>query len=403
MTSGWIILARSKPDSDTHRRVRYAARDQEVDDDSGAAARCGAALLLLAALAPAPALAQGTPQPVFTELFAYDPADPWQLLEKWVISSHLDRQLRPLRVGVVEDPIGKTVGRVSVQEGDGLDGASEAMLQARRYICDTEGSRAAEVEAEPGGVVPSQRAEMQVRSDRATGAGELVKFGQPVWYRFSFKIAADWPQDVPAAGRQPCRTVIHQIKQDSFKGGKSCSASPFFKIEARPLGERMRFLSDCATKSPIVTTPTRSTCCSTTPASAAAASSPTAATSGRGLSTCAGAASTTGAVRAHLGPERPVSARLFRRVPTLAAPARRGSMRWKRDTGGRSTPPRRLHGSCWGRERNENRHSCGISRRFHGGDNDKQAYAQPTGQPAPITRSLAIGTLEPGTNLAKET
>ena len=60
-----------------------------------------AALLLLAALAPAPALAQGTPQPVFTELFAYDPADPWQLLEKWVISSHLDRQLRPLRVGVV--------------------------------------------------------------------------------------------------------------------------------------------------------------------------------------------------------------------------------------------------------------------------------------------------------------
>ena len=197
MTSGWIILARSKPDSDTHRRVRYAARDQEVDDDSGAAARCGAALLLLAALAPAPALAQGTPQPVFTELFAYDPADPWQLLEKWVISSHLDRQLRPLRVGVVEDPIGKTVGRVSVQEGDGLDGASEAMLQASRYICDTEGSRAAEVEAEPGGVVPSQRAEMQVRSDRATGAGELVKFGQPVWYRFSFK--------TPLTGRRTSR------------------------------------------------------------------------------------------------------------------------------------------------------------------------------------------------------
>jgi hypothetical protein len=55
-----------------------------------------------------------------------------------------------------------------------------------------------------------------------------------VWYRFSFKIAADWPQDVPAAGRQSCRTVIHQIKQDSFKSGKSCNASPFFKIEARP-------------------------------------------------------------------------------------------------------------------------------------------------------------------------
>ena len=33
---------------------------------------------------------------------------------------------------------------------DGLNGASEPMLQARHYICDGEGSRAAEVEAEPG-------------------------------------------------------------------------------------------------------------------------------------------------------------------------------------------------------------------------------------------------------------
>jgi hypothetical protein len=88
-----------------------------------------------------------------------------------------------------------------VQEGDGLDGASEGMLQARYYICNSEGSRAAAVEAEPGGVVPSERAEIQVRSDRATGAGELVKFGELVWYRFSFKIAGDWPQDLPAGGR----------------------------------------------------------------------------------------------------------------------------------------------------------------------------------------------------------
>src|SRR5271156_2411400 len=176
-----------------------------------------AALLLLDALAPATAVAQPTPQPIFTELFAYDPGEPSQLLEKWLISSQLDSELQPLRVGVVEDPIGKTVGRVTVQEGDGLDGASEAMLQARRYVCDSEGSRAAALETEPGGVVPSERAEIQVRSDRATGAGELVKFGQPVWYRFSFKIAGDWPQDIPAVGRQPCRTVIHQIKQDSFK------------------------------------------------------------------------------------------------------------------------------------------------------------------------------------------
>jgi hypothetical protein len=209
-----------------------------------------ALLLLAAALSPVAAAAQRTPQPVFTELFAYDPATPSQLLEKWLISSQLDSNLQPLRVGVVEDRIGKTVGRVTVQEGDGLDGANEVMLRARHYICDSEGSRAAAVEAEPGGVVPSERAEIQVRSDRATGAGELVKFGQLVWYRFSFKIAGDWPQDVPAAGRQPCRTVIHQIKQDSFKNGKSCNASPFFKIEARPLGERVRFFAQVAAGTP---------------------------------------------------------------------------------------------------------------------------------------------------------
>ena len=104
------------------------------------ARRGAAALLLLAALAAATAVAQRTPQPVFTELFAYDPAVPSPLLGKWLISSQLDSKLQPLRVGVVEDPIGKTVGRVTVQEGDGLDGASEAMLQARRYVCDSEGT-----------------------------------------------------------------------------------------------------------------------------------------------------------------------------------------------------------------------------------------------------------------------
>jgi Polysaccharide lyase len=226
------------------------------------AARCGsgpghdarlgpaAVLLFAAALSPPTAVAQPTPQPVFTELFTYDPAAPTQLLGKWLISSQLDSKLQPLRVGVVEDPIGKTVGRVTVQEGDGLDGASEGMLQARHYICNSEGSRAAAVEAEPGGVVPSERAEIQVRSDRATGAGELVKFGDLVWYRFSFKVAGDWPHDVPVAGRQLCRTVIHQIKQDSFRDGQSCDTSPFFKIEARPIGEHVHFFAQAASGSP---------------------------------------------------------------------------------------------------------------------------------------------------------
>jgi hypothetical protein len=75
----------------------------------------GVLLLLAAALSPPTAVAQGT-QPVFTEFFAYDPAAPSQLLGNWRISSQLDSRLQPLRVGVVEDPIGKTVGRVTVQE-----------------------------------------------------------------------------------------------------------------------------------------------------------------------------------------------------------------------------------------------------------------------------------------------
>src|SRR5262249_2022486 len=141
-------------------------------------------------------------------------------------------------------------------EGDGLSGASEAMLEARRYICSSEGSRAAAAAAEPGGVVPSERAEIQIRSDRATGAGELGKFGEPAWYRFSFKIARDGPQGLSVPGRQPCRTVIHQIKQDSFKVGRSCDASPFFKIEARPLGERVHFFAQVATGTPCDRTPT---------------------------------------------------------------------------------------------------------------------------------------------------
>ena len=102
-----------------------------------------ALLLLAAALSPSPVAAQRAPQPVFTELFAYDPAAPSQLLGKWLSSSQLDSKLQPLRVGVVEDRIGKMVGRLTVREGDGLDGANEAMLKARHYICNSEGSRPA--------------------------------------------------------------------------------------------------------------------------------------------------------------------------------------------------------------------------------------------------------------------
>src|SRR5436309_15925144 len=98
-----------------------------------------------------------TSQQIFQERVAYDPEAPSQLLGKWRISSQLDSTLQPLRVGVVEDDIGKTVGRITVQEGDGLAGANEAILEARRYICSNEGSRAAAVAAKSGGIVRRER------------------------------------------------------------------------------------------------------------------------------------------------------------------------------------------------------------------------------------------------------
>jgi hypothetical protein len=210
------------------------------------------------ALAPPAASAQigaSSPEPVFVEDFAVKPAAHARSLERWVISPRLAPELRPLRVGIVTDPIGKTVGRVAVEEGDALEGASEAVRAAKGYVCDDVGSRAAETTALPGEIAPTERAEMQLKTDSATGEGELVRFGEWVWYRFAFKIGADWPRDVPAGGRTPCRTVIHQVKQDSFKDSASCIASPFFKIEARPLGERVRFFAQVAAGAACATPP----------------------------------------------------------------------------------------------------------------------------------------------------
>jgi hypothetical protein len=189
----------------------------------------------------AQAQAPKPPEPIFAETFPY--TSPEQIQEKWLISALLASELHAVRVGVAQDPSGHTVGRITVQEGDALDGATDAMKAAKRYVCDGDGSRAAAMEAEPNGVAPSERAEIQIKSDRKTGAGEVVKFGETIWYRFAFKASNDWPRDVPVADRSPCRTVIHQIKQDAFMNGESCGASPFFKVEARPLGERVRFFA----------------------------------------------------------------------------------------------------------------------------------------------------------------
>jgi hypothetical protein len=213
-----------------------------------------ATLIVVLALATGAALAQQTPaQPVFSEDFT----DGFPAPAKWAISALLDPAVRAQRIGAVDDPTaqggGRRVGRITVETGDAIDGATPAMLQAKGYVCDRDGSRAGEMER-AGGDAPSDRAEIQIKADRKTGAGEVVKFGAPVWYRFAFKVDADWPRDEPVSGRTPCRTVIQQIKQNAAKDGVDCGASPFFKFEARPLGEGVSFFAQVMT-GPVCTAP----------------------------------------------------------------------------------------------------------------------------------------------------
>src|SRR5260370_13646418 len=88
------------------------------------------ACLGVLALAPPAASAQigaSSPDPVFVEDFAVKPAAHARSLDRWVISPRLAPELRPLRVGIVTEPIGKTVGRVALEEGDALEGASAAV------------------------------------------------------------------------------------------------------------------------------------------------------------------------------------------------------------------------------------------------------------------------------------
>ena len=60
----------------------------------------------------------------------------------------------------------------------------------------------------------------------------------------------------PSGGGSPALLHRHPSNQaDSFKDGKSCSASPFFKIEARPFGQRVRFFAQVAAGAPYADPP----------------------------------------------------------------------------------------------------------------------------------------------------
>jgi hypothetical protein len=199
-----------------------------------------ALLLSLSGLGQAGAPAE----PTFVESFQYSDALT-EFLSRWRISYQLDPHARESRVRIVSDTgvaTGRRVAQISVHAGDGLDVPAGAVDNP--YACDLNGSVADFLEARPGRTVPTERAEIQVKTDRL--GGDLVRFGAPVWYRFSFRVLDDWPSDRPISGRSLCRTVIHQIKQDSFQDGVSCSASPFFKIEARPIGEQVHFFAQIA-------------------------------------------------------------------------------------------------------------------------------------------------------------
>jgi hypothetical protein len=164
----------------------------------GMTSLCRIILLGLLALAPAPsARADG---PSFSQDFARECATAEAPdLSAWKVSALLDPAVRPLRLTCAADSAGSHALRIEVRPRDAYDAG------------------------EPGDN-PTERVEMQVRR-------ELVKFDQPVWYTFRFRLEAPWPQVVN-------RTVIHQIKQDIAPdatlehGGPCTAANPFFKIEA---------------------------------------------------------------------------------------------------------------------------------------------------------------------------
>ena len=156
-----------------------------------------ATLVTLLALAPAPARAGG---PVFAQDFARECASAEAPdLSAWKISAALDPALRPLRLTCAALGAGLHGLRIEVRPRDAYDAG------------------------DPGDN-PTERVEMQIRR-------ELVKFDEPIWYTFRFRLEAPWPELVN-------RTVIHQIKQNIAeaaaldRGGPCSAANPFFKVEA---------------------------------------------------------------------------------------------------------------------------------------------------------------------------
>jgi Polysaccharide lyase len=155
---------------------------------------------VVAVLALTPASTARAETPSFSQDFARECASAEAPdLSAWKISAALDPALAPLRLTCAALGVDSHALRIEVRPRDAYDAG------------------------EPGDN-PTERVEMQIR--RA-----LVKFDEPVWYSFRFRLEAPWPKVVN-------RTVIHQIKQNIAqdatrdRGGPCTAANPFFKIEA---------------------------------------------------------------------------------------------------------------------------------------------------------------------------
>ncbi|NTG20659.1 hypothetical protein G6L00_09465 [Agrobacterium rhizogenes] len=171
--------------------------------------------VLLSIFMPRQVTAENTPKtfsPDLKELCAPNPLNP---PTQWLISKQLSPKFWASRLSC-DAQASPTVLRISVHPGDAANPNPDDN--------------------------PTERVEAQLRQ-------EVVKFDQPTWYHFRFRLEAPWEGT-------DNRTVIHQVKQDipsadQLPQGSCHAAIPFFAIQARrsPTGAdflaRVHGATDC--------------------------------------------------------------------------------------------------------------------------------------------------------------
>lgn len=116
-------------------------------------------------------------------------------------------------------------------------------LWTSRLSCDSAASSSGPVlriTVHPGDAVERESDEKSTERVEIQMRKEVVRFDEPAWYRFRFRLESPW-QGVAN------RTVIHQVKQniptrEQQPQGECPAANPLFKIEARPSATGADFL-----------------------------------------------------------------------------------------------------------------------------------------------------------------